>query len=303
MLLAECLIDWFISILVRGMICAFMSRHARSQIHMKTLPSRQGIKLGGWLAMALSMTVALPALANLDSVSEAGAHGQGTIRVEQAATGKISLEVRAAKLAEVLDALGRQTGVPIRHDDALAETVTLSCHGDNLESTLRCLLGTDASLLVTYAEGAGKYGQRRVESIKVLSAPAEHPALSSAPGTLDAVMAMTRSADPEQRALALERLRRLPDVADDTLRRVYQSALNDTDGDVRAEAVSGLSLLDDEGSFPLLSSAMSDAHPSVRLAALDGMDLNQDSRPIYEQALNDPDEDVRELAALRLGLE
>ena len=41
----------------------------------------------------------------------------------------------------------------------------------------------------------------------------------------------------------------------------------------------------------------------MRLAALDSLDLNRDTQPIYEQALTDADETVRELAALRLGLE
>lgn len=254
--------------------------------------------------MALSALGAFPALANLDPASDSQGHGPGRVQVEQSATGTISVEVHAAKLAEVLEEVGRHTRVPIRHPDGLDETVTLSCHGDNLESALRCLLGSDANLLVTYAEVARQHGPRRVASVKVLSAGSgESPALASAPDTLESLMAMTRSANPEQRVRGLERLRRLPGVADDTLRLVYEKALGDADGEVRAEAVSGLSLLEGEGSVSLLSSAMSDAHPSVRLAALDGLDLNPDSRPIYERALNDPDEDVRELAALRLGLE
>jgi len=64
-----------------------------------------------------------------------------------------------------------------------------------------------------------------------------------------------------------------------------------------------MALLDEEDSFGLLTSAMADEHPSVRLAALDSLEVNPESRPYYEKALTDTDESVRALAALRLGIE
>jgi HEAT repeat protein len=80
--------------------------------------------------------------------------------------------------------------------------------------------------------------------------------------------------------------------------------LKDRDGDVRAAAVNGMALLDAEASFPILSAAMADENASVRLVALDGMDVvDENTLPYYNQALSDSDESVRALAELRLGIE
>jgi len=97
---------------------------------------------------------------------------------------------------------------------------------------------------------------------------------------------------------------RIEQVDEGTLRSAYTDALKDRDGDVRAAAVNGLTLLDGEASFPMLSAAMADEDASVRLVALDGMDVvDENTLPYYQQALNASDESVRTLAELRLGIE
>jgi hypothetical protein len=279
------------------------------------------VKYAGWL---LSMSLgagAHPVLARMESPPSGQAREEGTVKLEIARSG-ISLEVRATRLARVLDELSGRLGTPIRYANAPEQPVTMTCRGHNLDNVLRCLLGADADLVFQYA-GAGKPGvARRVVDVKVLASTfmnmpplgSGSPAAASVPApvgknagksvdSLDTLLAMTRSDDPEQRAMALEKIRRVEGVDDATLKAAYQSAMNDTDGDVRAEAISGLALLDEEGSFGLLTSAMADEHPSVRLAALDSMEVNPESRPYYEQALTDADESVRALAALRLGIE
>jgi HEAT repeat protein len=116
-------------------------------------------------------------------------------------------------------------------------------------------------------------------------------------------LAMTLSSNPEQRARALEQIGRIEKIDEGTLRSAYTDALKDRNGDVRAAAVNGMALLDAEASFPILSSAMSDESASVRLAALDAMDVDEQSLAFIAEALTDPDESVRTLAQMRLGIE
>lgn len=280
------------------------------------------MKYAGWLlGMSLGVASLPPAMAVKESAAFASAGDAGTVKIELSHSA-IRLEVSAARLGRVLDELSARLTTPIHYAQAPEQPVTVTCRGENLEKVLWCLLGADADLVFQYAGAKRQGGTRRVASVKVLAStfsdlPAwgqDHPESSRVPmrerdnadqghDSLAAVLTMTRSHDPEQRAMALEKIRRVEGVDDATLQATYQSALNDADGDVRAEAISGLALLNAEGSFPMLSSALSDEHPSVRLAALDGMEVTSESRPYYEKALTDPDEAVRDLAALRLGLE
>jgi HEAT repeat protein len=108
--------------------------------------------------------------------------------------------------------------------------------------------------------------------------------------------------NPEKRVSGLEMLREAEGIDPDALRSAYRQALTDSNGEVRATALQGLATLDRDNSLPLLQEAMDDADSSVRLAAVDGMEVNDESRPLLEKALKDTDESVRELAGLRLGI-
>jgi hypothetical protein len=275
------------------------------------------------LAVMLALMAIRPASANLEpAISLPPDSGVVTVAVD--AFGKIWLEAREVGFGRVLDALSASLHTPIRYANAPQQPVSATCQG-GLDKVLRCLLGENADLVFSYRGSVKRAGTKPIASVKVLAStftefspvspstdaagapapvrPVEAAVQGNAPETLEALLAMTRSADPEQRAVGLEKLRRTPGVDDASLKAAYQSALTDADGDVRAEAISGLALLDEDNSFGMLSSAMDDEHPSVRLAALDGMPVNRESRPYYEKALTDADESVRELAALRLGIE
>lgn len=272
--------------------------------------------------LGMSLAGLLPAVAGMASAPSHEEWEAGTIRIDSSRP-VIRLEASAARLDRVLDALSAQLKTPIRYSNAHEQPVTVTCRSERLEKVLRCLLGAEADLVFQYAGAGGRQsGGRRIASVTVLASTftdlahpgAAHPAndrtpdpqkepAGQDPDSLPRVLAMTRSDDPEQRAMALERLRRVEGVDDDTLQAAYQNALSDADGDVRAEAVSGLALLNAGDNLPLLTSALADEHPSVRLAALDSLEVTPESRPYYNEALNDPDESVRELAALRLGIE
>ncbi|WP_460028317.1 hypothetical protein [Methyloparacoccus murrellii] len=254
----------------------------------------------------------------------AGQPATPAVLVQVGPDGTIDLEARSVPIGQVLEALAQRLSVPIHYQAAPPQPVAIACHARGLEAVLRCALGTGADLAFAYAGGAGD-ADRRPASVKVLASTFdEFPATAGAqahpvPGealparetpprlaageSLDALLGDTHNADPELRAQALERLRQAPGADEATLRAAYQAALSDPNGDVRAEALTGMALLDEEHSFGLLSSAMLDGDASVRLAALDNLELDRRSRAIYRTALGDPDESVRELAALRLGLE
>jgi HEAT repeat protein len=121
--------------------------------------------------------------------------------------------------------------------------------------------------------------------------------------TLSDLQAQLHAVDADVRARALEQIGRLGQDDPDLLKTTYTEALSDPDGDVRAAAISGLSVLDAKGSIAVLSSAMSDADASVRLAALDGLEVDEQTLPLIAGALSDEDESVRALAELRLGIQ
>lgn len=245
----------------------------------------------------------------------------GTVEVEIQQPGGIHLSVREAAIGTALDALSGRLGVPIRHAGAPERPVSLSCRGESIRPVLRCLLGAEADLLFQYADtGAPAKDAEGVSSVTVLAStfrdePAGVPPTASRDAgaggpnrqadeqpTLEGALAMTRSPDAETRTSGLELLGGIEGIDRDVLRTAYQAGLHDQDGDTRATALLGLAGLDGENSFGLLTEALGDEDPSVRLAAVDGMAVNDESRPYLQKALTDPDESVRELAGLRLGI-
>jgi hypothetical protein len=282
------------------------------------------MSLNRLLMLALMLGGAQVALASQGELAKTASPSAGPVKVDINKAGIIALDARGATIAQVIDALAAKSGKPIRYQDAPDQSVSVSCHGQGLETVLRCLLGTDADLAFSYDEAApGKTGHGALAGVKILSSTFEklpdygqvasnqdaagvRPPAQSGAGeqklTVEGVLAMARSEDPEQRARALDEIKRLGGVDQGTVRDVYESALKDADGAVRAEAVSGMALLDREGSLPLLNAAISDSDAEVRLAAVDRLELTNETRPLLEQALQDSDELVRDLAGLRLGL-
>lgn len=269
--------------------------------------------LAKWL-FALVMASTYPALADNPIANSNQAPREGSIKVEMAGSGAIALTVTNATVGAALDALAGKTDISIRYPDAPEKRVTLNCHGNTLKQVLYCLLGDGADLIIEYS-GKGVPNHVKVlastfkdevsrpalpvlENIK--TAATVPPAKEQTPE--EKALVMISSENPEDRASGLELLGRAEGIDKDNLRVSYRAGLEDQAGEVRAAAVAGLAILDRGNSFGLLAEAMNDADPSVRLAAIDGMALDSQSRPYIERALMDSDESVRELAGLRLGL-
>jgi HEAT repeat protein len=116
------------------------------------------------------------------------------------------------------------------------------------------------------------------------------------------ILEMTRSEDPDARADGYTRLAQLGAGNDTIKRSAFHQGLSDTSGEVRAAALMGLHGVDPQGSREEMMSGLKDVDGNVRLAALDIMGTESGSEALLRQALNDPDELVRELARMRLGL-
>jgi hypothetical protein len=278
----------------------------------------------GLTALALAVAGVHSAQARQGPANSGDSPVQGTVKVDIARSGQIDLEVREATLGAALDALAGKAGIPIRYSNAPEQRLNLACHGDSLKPVLLCLLGTDADLFLEYATG-GKPAQAATEiaGVTVLASTFSEKSPASPMGqaqdsdgtstrprsgvdfstpTVETALRKIRSEDAEERASGLEWLGRIEGVDEPALRAAYEAGLQDRDGEVRATALAGLSTLDRENSTGRLFEAMGDEDPSVRLTAVDRMELNEQSRPYLEQALTDADESVRELAGLRLGL-
>lgn len=231
----------------------------------------------------------------------AGARAE-TIDFRRSSNGVWTLEVTAARLAEVFKVVNDKMGVPIITAPPPESPLTLRCSGTDVQEILSCLLGSGASVL--YRRGLPG-NPRAVASVRILaSSYVKSPSRdsSSDAGRVTAILEMTRAEDPDMRADGYTRLAQLG-KADGTFKRsVFSAGISDASGEVRAAALLGLYGVDPEGSREHVLTGLKDVDANVRLAALDVIGVGPGTEAILNQALNDPDELVRELARMRLGL-
>ena len=228
------------------------------------------------------------------------------IRIEKISHGVLRLTVQDRPLKPVLDRLAQTFSVSIRYGQIPDGPVRVGCSGKNIKDLLQCVLGYDADLSMTMGKGpSGSPMGGHVVSVRILDstfgvirAPSK-TLQTSAPVAATAVLAHS---DPEQRADALQRLAASGSLGKADLIELYQQGWGDENGEVRALALLGLALHDRENSGHLIMDALRDRDASVRLAAVDAMELNAQTRPYLMQALNDTDDSVRALAGLRLDV-
>lgn len=235
---------------------------------------------------SLSMALADPQRITLS-------HGPGT---------PWTLEAKQASLAEIISLLTERMGIPIVSPPPPDQPLTLKCRGEDIQHILSCLLGSGASVM--YRRGLlgqpdGISGVRILASTFAVSAGRKTPA---DPSHLASLLEMTRSLDPDTRVDGYTRLAHLGSEDQTIRRRVFSQGLMDDHGEVRAAALLGLHGMDPQKSREEMMMGLKDEDSSVRLAALDILGHESGSEGLLQQALNDPDELVRDLARLRLGL-
>ncbi|MDD5579828.1 MAG: HEAT repeat domain-containing protein [Methylobacter sp.] len=245
-------------------------------------------------------------------------------KIAEAGTG-LHLTVRQAPLAKVLNAIAGKTGVPVHYSVLSDGPVTATCAGATIKQVLMCLLGTEVDIVFRYGRGASKdAAQMQPAEVWLLQTPtvlnqqpgnntgntimSEKPAQALLPEHATAnVQAeadntdklLEQAKDPALRVQAISSLAVEGRKDDVNVRKTLKEALSDKSAEVRAQAVFGLAQREGEGATADLQKALRDRDAGVRLMAVDNAG---DNPVLIRQALNDSDEAVRQLAAMKLEL-
>ncbi|MXS78090.1 HEAT repeat domain-containing protein [Nitrosomonas sp. JL21] len=111
---------------------------------------------------------------------------------------------------------------------------------------------------------------------------------------------MINSSKPEERLSALSQLAGKIPIEPSSVQKILQIAIQDTDPNVRAQAVYALAQQKCADVPLILEQALQDSELSVRLMAVDSFGTDKFGISLLEQALNDEEQSVRELAAMKL---
>ncbi len=114
------------------------------------------------------------------------------------------------------------------------------------------------------------------------------------------IVNLASSNNPEQRISALSQLAVKASIDAGVVQKILQKAILDKDSNVRAQAVYAIAQQECTDVLSVLEQAMHDSELSVRMMAVDS--LGTDARSIFllEQAKDDEEEAIRELAAMKL---
>jgi hypothetical protein len=238
---------------------------------------------------------------------------------------ELQLEVRQMPMVEVLKMIAAKTQVPIHYSVLPDGLVTATCVGSTLKQVLECLLDRKADLIVRYPRNADKseskgqlaeawvLGSRLDGTVARLDCPLTDKASSALsleqsqqaldtkakPNPSDALLKIAQSKDVAGRADAIGALLNVGNKDDPQIHEMLEAAIHDEDANVRAQAVSTLThwSSDTESISAALGEAIHDDSADVRLMAVDGI---TDDVGLLQQAVNDSDEVVSSMAAIKL---
>jgi HEAT repeat protein len=234
---------------------------------------------------------------------------------------EFQLEVRQAPLEQVLGSITAKTHVPIHYSVLPDGLVTATCVGSTLKFILECLLDRKADLIVRYsADKIPSTGNvietwvlgSRLDGTTAKNCPVpveindtDFSALTETPEQAEIqqlrsqeLLKMTHSKSPEERADAIGAFLSEGGEGDPEVTAALERALTDTDDNVRAQAVAILAQREDSASAGgILQEALQDSSPQVRMMAVDSI---TNDVALLQQAVNDGDETVRNLAVLKL---
>ncbi len=114
------------------------------------------------------------------------------------------------------------------------------------------------------------------------------------------IINMAASNQPEQRLSALSHLAGKVSIDAGILQKILQTAIRDSDSNVRAQAVYAIAQQNCTDTPLILEQALQDSELSVRLMAVDSLGSDEQSISLLEYALNDDEEAIRELASTKL---
>ena len=236
------------------------------------------------------------------------------------------LEVRQLPLAQVLKELSAKTNTPIHYSVLPEGLITATCAGSSLKPVLECLLNRKADIIVRYVHGkTGKAENDKIAEAWVLGSKLEALPTSAAckadaaqgsislnmieanpetgaqlkPSQSDLLLEISKTGNPTDRAQAISDLLTIGGQNDPKVKSMLETAAHDPDANVRAQAISTLTHRDDysENAEAIIQDALQDESVDVRLMAVDGI---TGDAGLLQQAINDPDETVRSIAASKL---
>ena len=237
---------------------------------------------------------------------------------------EIQLEVRQMPLAQVLDSIADKTHVPIHYSVLPEGLVTATCVGTKLEKVLECLLDRKADLIVSYSrdpakvDSKGQVAEAWILGSRLANSQSSGNCVAISGQTTDKGSLMLRqneqnakaesdqtnellksaqSTNPAERAEAIGALLANGRNDDPDVKAALEKALTDQDANVRAQAISSLAHREGNDASGAIQEALHDKAVDVRLMAVDGI---TDDVALLQQAINDSDETVRSLAAIKL---
>ncbi|MDD1623333.1 MAG: HEAT repeat domain-containing protein [Methylococcaceae bacterium] len=241
---------------------------------------------------------------------------------------EFQLEARQAPLAQVLNEIARKTAVPIHYSVVPEGLVTATCVGATLKQVIECLLARKADLIVRYPKSSIQIQarasdknqpieiwilgsrftdtancsgptlpQQTISNSPVKSPDSQVEAAEKEPDQTDNLLMMAKSKDASVRADAIGALMAAGREGDANVKRALEEALTDPNANVRAQAISSLAHREGSAAIVALQDALHDTDAGVRLMAVDGAGNNI---ALLQQAVNDDDETVRNLAISKL---
>ncbi len=236
---------------------------------------------------------------------------------------ELTLEVVQMPLSQVLDTIAVKSHIPIHYSVLPEGLVTATCAGSTLKQVLECLLDKKTNFIMNYAHRNNPINQKEQASevwilgsnfeptrnneecaVKQSVVNNDHLTFQENASTenseanqTESLLIMAQSKNASERASAMGALLAEGRVGDPHVKAVLEQGLTDTDANVRAQAISSLAHREGNAVLPAIQEALRDPSAEVRLMAVDGI---TDDAALLQQAINDNDETVRNLAKLKL---
>ena len=233
---------------------------------------------------------------------------------------EVQLEVRQMPLTQVLASIINKTKIPIHYSVLPEGLVTATCVGSSLKQVLECLLDHKADLIVRNQNDSNTentpdqiaeawiLGSKLGGVVAKVECPAtidkgslklqQHdPDSDTNPDRTEALLKAAQSKNPEERAQAMGGFIAGGRKGDAAIKAALEQGLTDQNEMVRAQAISSFSRREGSGATTALQEALRDPSVQVRIMAVDGI---FDDKALLQQAINDSDETVRNMAIAKL---
>jgi hypothetical protein len=270
---------------------------------------------------SLLLLVATHAFASADNVSNALQTSQPSsinLTLSKQADTAIRLEARTAPLGQILKAIADKTGAQIHYSVLPEAPVTATCVGANVGQVMDCLVAKQVGLVAHKAQ-KDKPAEFWLLGSSVGSCQAVMVAPSALPAQAmveqqptpeeqaeidritqeqsDQLLKQTESKDSTERSSAIGNLGSVGVKDDPNVDAALRDALDDEDANVRSQAIASIVQRGGDDVNDQISQALKDKTAIVRIAAVSTI---TDDVALLNQAVNDKDQSVREIAKSKL---